>query len=794
MSINSVYSSTAQSKVKQLCLLEGPFGCVLQMPTGSGKTWLSMQAIRHAIGAGRRAIYLVPIRALASELFERWTAELEGMGKVGVFTGDFGKNGSAFPVPFEKAQLLIMTPERLDACTRHWRSHWNWIPEVDVAVVDELHLLGDGLRGARLEGALMRLRRLNPFVRVVGLSATLGNRVELANWLNSTEFESTERPVPLRWRIARFRRADEKPRLVTEEVSRTTRAAGKSIVFTRSRRRAESLSEHLRSQGLRAVHHHAGLDRASRTSVEREFRESKADVLVATSTLEVGINLPARQVVLYDLQHFNGSEFVPLSVIKVWQRAGRAGRPGLDTEGEAVLLAPAWDGSCKRYESGRFEPVASSLSHPAMFAEQLLAEVSSGLSRTVDELSHAFRHSLAYQQQRLPSLANAVKEMCDAEMLVEVSDENGTSHNKLKATRLGRIATRHMLNPSSILTFKRASLEQTSLTLFDWLLVACATEDCEPVLPVDFESLNEIAELVSTHPSQLLQLPASTLATLLGTPRKRILAAVKMALVCRAWTENGDINEVAETHDCYPFEVSRLTESVARLITAGAATVTKRTDDINGESEHEDLASRTISEEPSNAERLTALAQMLEAGLNEEAISLTGVDGIGSKWAKALYLSGVCDIEDLAQADATTLMSVGAISPNRANKWIENATELLASGYAWRFRDFSGLTQSSKSEWPSEIDPYRLHRANDLLVERIDIDEWRVTGGLDPHLVRVTDASSDCDCLDSEKGNQCKHVLAVRLSQGDSTLKHWLTTLLAPSNLPATNLHALWIG
>src|SRR5687768_11216951 len=129
-------SSSAQKEIERLSLMESPFGCVLQMPTGSGKTWLSVKAMRHVIGRGRRAIYLCPIRALASELFEKWSKEQAELGPIGVFTGDFGRTGAPFPVPFEQARLLIMTPERLDACTRHWRAHWSWIPEVDVVVAD----------------------------------------------------------------------------------------------------------------------------------------------------------------------------------------------------------------------------------------------------------------------------------------------------------------------------------------------------------------------------------------------------------------------------------------------------------------------------------------------------------------------------------------------------------------------------------------------------------------------------------------------------------------------------------
>ena len=232
-----------------------------------------------------------------------------------------------------------------------WRSHWSWIPEVDLLVVDEIHLLGEPNRGARLEGAVSRFMRLNPFARIAGLSATVGNPEEIAEWLRGVCFVSDDRPVPLEWRIVRYRRAGDKPDKLAAEVSRNVRNGGASLVFVQSRRRAEELSRYLQGTGLRAEHHHAGLGPEKRDIVESSFRRKQVEVLVATATLEMGLNLPVRQVVLYDLQGFNGRQFSPLTTNTVWQRAGRAGRRGLDENGEAVLLAPAWDRAADNYPS-----------------------------------------------------------------------------------------------------------------------------------------------------------------------------------------------------------------------------------------------------------------------------------------------------------------------------------------------------------------------------------------------------------------------------------------------------------
>src|SRR2546430_2054253 len=120
--------SPPQAEILASGLLDLGFNCVLQMPTGSGKTWLAERAIGEVLRRGARAIYLTPLRALAGEVTARWQERFSPVA-VGVFTGDFSRP-SSYPVAFRDARLLVMTPERLDACTRAWRAHWSWIPEV----------------------------------------------------------------------------------------------------------------------------------------------------------------------------------------------------------------------------------------------------------------------------------------------------------------------------------------------------------------------------------------------------------------------------------------------------------------------------------------------------------------------------------------------------------------------------------------------------------------------------------------------------------------------------------------
>jgi helicase len=91
-----------QQQVVDCGLLTSGFSCVLQMPTGSGKTWLAKKAIRRTVQSGLRALYLTPLRALAEELASKWVSEFAGF-KVGIFTGEYGRGGQAFLTPYRDA-------------------------------------------------------------------------------------------------------------------------------------------------------------------------------------------------------------------------------------------------------------------------------------------------------------------------------------------------------------------------------------------------------------------------------------------------------------------------------------------------------------------------------------------------------------------------------------------------------------------------------------------------------------------------------------------------------------------
>lgn len=180
----------AQKKAIDAGLLQGA-NILVCTPTASGKTLIAEMAAAKAILEGKgKAIYIVPLVALASEKAKEFKRKYEGLFKVALSVGDFD---SSDPHLMDY-DLILCTAEKLDSLIRH---HAPWLRFVSVVIVDEVHLLNDVSRGPTLEILITLLKKILPQVQVIALSATIGNPQELAAWLGAALVKDDWRPVPL---------------------------------------------------------------------------------------------------------------------------------------------------------------------------------------------------------------------------------------------------------------------------------------------------------------------------------------------------------------------------------------------------------------------------------------------------------------------------------------------------------------------------------------------------------------------------------------------------------------------
>ena len=172
------------------CVEEGLFegqNMLIAIPTASGKTLVAEMAIHHHISMGGKCLYIVPLKALASEKFQ----EFSGKGvQVGISTGDFDRKDEYLG----KNDIVIATSEKADSLLRN---NAHWLSEITLLVVDEVHLIDDESRGATLEMVITKLRSKNSHLSVIALSATIGNPEDLAEWLDAKVIVSDWRPVDL---------------------------------------------------------------------------------------------------------------------------------------------------------------------------------------------------------------------------------------------------------------------------------------------------------------------------------------------------------------------------------------------------------------------------------------------------------------------------------------------------------------------------------------------------------------------------------------------------------------------
>jgi len=160
-------------------------------PTASGKTLIAELAGVKSIMEGRgKVVYIVPLVALANEKTKEFKRKYEGMLRVAQSSSDVD-SADTYLADYD---FIVCTSEKLDSLTRHASP---WLKYVKTVIIDEIHLLNDVERGPTLEILITILKKILTGVQIVGLSATIGNPEELAEWLGAGLVQDSWRPVKL---------------------------------------------------------------------------------------------------------------------------------------------------------------------------------------------------------------------------------------------------------------------------------------------------------------------------------------------------------------------------------------------------------------------------------------------------------------------------------------------------------------------------------------------------------------------------------------------------------------------
>lgn len=668
-----------QRKALEAGLLEGD-NFVVSAPTASGKTLLALLKIMRELeenkAAGRNAkiVYIVPLRALASEKHEEFREALAGKASVALSTGDLDSASESIGAH----DVIVVTSEKMDSILRHKPK---WTEKISLVVADEVHLLNDEGRGATLEVVLSKLRMRG--AKILALSATVPNAEEVAEWLSAKLFSSTWRPTPLEKKICSggklYHEEGAEPvnekRALAELVERAlaeNSGKGQAIVFVSTRRSAESVAKELSlaaakflSQGekvecaelskkvLKALalpteqckalaqcvaagvaFHHAGLLERDRRIVEKGFKKDRClKCIVATTTLAMGLDYPASWVVVRDLKRYDGefSDFIPN--IECQQMLGRAGRPRWDKRGVGVMLCQRKDLMEVRdkYVLGALEKIYSKLSSEPALRTHALALVASGECRSAQGVHEFFSktffaHQFGSGKQFTSKIEGALVELVKCDF---VREKEGV----LIATPVGKRVSELYLDPLTANKFvqyikNKGFARKEVAPFFALLLEICGALEARPLPRVSKAEEQALWDEMFAH------LQGSELEA--WEADREALEKYKHAKIANAWANEESEQAILEQFDLPPgilHAKMRILEwlaysmaELAFLLNAGTARMEAR-----------------------------KLQKRLKYGVKEELLDLVKLQGIGRVRARRLWNAGLKNREEVRSAGKNKL-------------------------------------------------------------------------------------------------------------------------------------------
>ncbi len=675
---------------------------VVAAPTASGKTLIAELALVVNALRGYKGIYTLPLKALVSEKY----GELKGWSslglKIGISTGDYESTGEELGA----YDIIVTTYEKLDSILRQKSS---WLSRVGTVVIDELHYIGDGERGPIIE--MIVARCLSRDYQIIGLSATIGNPGELAEWLNAKLVVSNWRPVRLvegafdkrGYKIYFVDGRVEEVKLFTGNsfidlvlssvtsgiqvlafihnrrlVERYAERAGEHLYRYRhlnpdERTRLKLLSERLEDElsskyeieKLKPIvekgvgFHHAGLSHRARRIIEEAFRQRLLKALYATPTLAAGVNLPARRV-LVSIKRYEPrlKRTTRIKILEYKQMAGRAGRPQYDDLGEAIIVDEykAKD-AFTRYISRAPEPIRSALNNERAMRIYTLALIASGEASTVDEVVGVFSQTLYYRQEVSTSsyrilkntVDNVVNDLIEWKMIVEEG-------SRLKPTLLGKTVTATYIDPwSARMVIVDLSLKyDKKLPEGYYLHLAAMTPDYARSRPYFSKSDEDLEyEAYEDVGKGIIPKPPDEYEA-----EEIWLQAYKAMRILRDWIEEKHEDYITYRYNIGSGDLYNMKETMA-WITSALARI---------------LAAINLYE---HSEAYRRLSKRIEHGVKEDLLELVEIKGIGRVRARQLASIGIRTPEQLVVTPKKTLLSLHGFGEKLVDEIYRNAEEYL---------------------------------------------------------------------------------------------------------------------
>lgn len=661
---------------------------VAAIPTASGKSLIGfIPAMDLVLRKGRKVLYIVPLKALASEKrddLERFShLGFKVMMSTGDLDSDEGRLGDA--------DIVIATSEKADSMIRHGS---RWMEEVGLVIADEVHMIHDPGRGPTLEVALTKMMRRNRDLQIIALSATISNAGDLARWLDAELVTSDWRPIPLKEGVyyngeicydnCSYQEVPEGKDVIWSLVEQTVKEGGQCLIFVNTRRSTESLAvkysdkmkalagRELSQDELRLLEgdsestslgkklsacvrcgmsfHNAGLTYKQRRFVEDSFKNGTIKCIVATPTLAAGINLPARRVIVRDTSRFEAnSGNVPISVMEVKQMCGRAGRPGYDPYGEAVLIGKSYEDYehlMNDYVMHDTERLTSKLGNETVLRNHILGLIATGDADSeegiVDFMHDTFFGS-ASELYGIESVVESVVDFLAGEGMV------GREGGMLRILPFGKRISDLYIDPKSAVILRDAVRRIDGDT--DDILILHAVASTPDVLGLYPKKLDDalLNRLEAEYEGRFLTEEDDDDEMAFDGFR----SSLKTAALVDEW-----IGEVSE-------------EDITASMGIGPGDIRSRVDMV-------DWLLYSMNEmayifNPDAVRRIKPLLTRVRYGVKEELLDLVSFRGVGRARARLLFNYGIKDRNGILEADADQLSRLRGIGPSLARSLKEQA-------------------------------------------------------------------------------------------------------------------------
>ena len=685
---------------------------LITIPTASGKTLIAMLAIlSHLSKHKTKVVYLTPLRALTSEKFEEFK-KLEKLNlgrkiKVALSTGDSKEKKEKL----ENADVIFLTNESMDANMAFQK---DWIYDIGLVVSDEIHLIGDTTRGPTLEIILTRFKSgfigKNP-PKIIGLSATISNSNELADWLNCELVESTFRRVPLSEAVysrhiitnqdreetegnfAKNRQESRHPKAWIGLGLDTVAEKHQCLIFAMTRKNAvawakeagldvvkelkpnqkkelEKISKKilpkedydntkLTSELAKTVKngtafHHAGLDQRCRTIIENAFKNRHIKLLTATPTLAAGVNLPARRVVIPSVMRYTNNGLEKISILEYKQMCGRAGRPQYDDMGESIIIAKGYpDEILEHYVDGEPEPLESkTLDEDSSLRINLLGFIYTASKfnpTSYEKIIKFFSQTFAAYQLSDDSVLEKkiTKQLEKLKEYGMITDENG-----FEPTKFGIRIFYLRIDPETAFDmtgYIEDYLRGTKHT-FGILYMITNLHEFYSQYPIPDKYQGDMDDLID--PNEKLYRNQEFLREY----------CFKSLLILYKWIDAMTYQDMSDHFDAEPGDIFYIKENAKNLVYIFTEIIKFWRDYAK-----ENKQKKIVSEYQSLIDELDLLKLQIQHGVPEKYLELVKIKQIGRVRAQILYKNGFKNRLDLEKAKIEKLAKIDKIGLTIAN-------------------------------------------------------------------------------------------------------------------------------